>query len=350
MKPTLNIVRKRAAHDSALHHSTLHDSAPAHAAGCPNCRAPAPDTYCSRCGETVAVHSPSAGEFLHEFVGHYVALEGKLWQTLRLLVARPGQLTAEHLSGRRIPYINPLRLYVTLSLLVFALIRLVGIELPQVTLDSKSMGISYAHTVPDPARPGKPITGTLYAQVSESGGGDLGGLHDTLTWLGSIDKSWAAHVQDFMAASPQEKAALLNHGFMANLPYLLIGALPLLALYLKLMYWRSGRRYGEHLVFAFHVTAFAFLLAIVMIVLPGNFGWLLASLEGRRFGLISAWDCVQLLPLAWVLVYLPAAIRRVYGGGRRAAWARSLVLMGVHGLVILALMAGAEIIAILQHA
>jgi hypothetical protein len=345
LKPTLNIVRKRAVHDAALH------DGPAHAAArCPNCGAPAQDTFCSRCGETVIVHSPSASEFLHEFVGHYVALEGKLWQTLRLLITRPGQLTAEHLRGRRIPYINPLRLYLTLSLLLFALIRLVGIELPQVTLDNKSMGISYAHTVPDPAHPGKPITGTLYVQVSESGGGDLGGLRETLTLLRGINKSWTVHVQDFMASSPQEKAELLNHGFMANLPYMLIGALPLLALYLKLMYWRSGRRYGEHLVFALHVTAFGFLLAIVMIVLPGNFGWLLASLEGRRFGLISAWDCVQLLPVAWILVYLPAAIRRVYGGSSRAAWARSLVLMGVHGLVILALMAGAEIVAILKHA
>lgn len=341
MKPTLNIVRK----------SAVHDGTPAHpAAGCPNCGTPAQDTFCSRCGETIIVHSPSASEFLHEFVGHYVALEGKLWQTLRLLVSRPGQLTAEHLRGRRIPYINPLRLYLTLSLLVFALIRLVGIELPQVTLDSKSIGFSYAHTISDPTRPGKPITGTLYVQVSESSGGDLGGLRATLTLLGSVNKNWTTHVRSFMEASPQEKAELLNHGFMANLPYMLIGALPLLALYLKLMYWRSRRHYGEHLVFALHVTAFAFLLAIAMIVVPGNFGWLLASLKEGRFGLISAWDYVQLLLVAWILLYLPAAIQRVYGGGRRAAWARSLVLMGVHGLVILALMAGAEIIAILKHA
>ena len=30
---------------------------------------------------------------MHEFVGHFVALEGKLWKTLRYLLLRPGQLT-----------------------------------------------------------------------------------------------------------------------------------------------------------------------------------------------------------------------------------------------------------------
>ena len=60
---------------------------------------------------------------MHEFIGHYVAVEGKLWRTLKLLIFRPGQLTLEFLRGCRVPYINPLRLYLTMSLVVFALIK-----------------------------------------------------------------------------------------------------------------------------------------------------------------------------------------------------------------------------------
>lgn len=29
------------------------------------------------------MHPPTFGEFVHEFVGHYVALEGALWRTMR---------------------------------------------------------------------------------------------------------------------------------------------------------------------------------------------------------------------------------------------------------------------------
>jgi hypothetical protein len=307
------------------------------------------DKYCSRCGETITAHSPTAGEFLHEFVGHYVALEGKLWGTLRLLMFRPGRLTTDYLRGRRIPYINPLRLYLTLSLVVFALIKLVGVELPQITLDNKSIGISYAHSIPNPDRPGKPLTGTLYVQLTATSEDDRSVMRDGVALLGTVNETWTENGKRFMDAPPEEKAELLNHGFLANLPYMLIGALPLFALYLKLMYWNSGRRYGEHLVFALHATAFAFLLTIVMIILPGNFGWLVISLYEQKFALISPWDCVQFLPLVWTVAYLPAAMRHVYGGGKWAVLGKSLVLITVHLLVIFSLIVGAEITAILKH-
>jgi hypothetical protein len=62
-----------------------------HPHGCPSCHFPAQGNFCSHCGESTHPHPPSAGEFLHEFVGHYVALEGKLWRTLRtLLLPRDG--------------------------------------------------------------------------------------------------------------------------------------------------------------------------------------------------------------------------------------------------------------------
>ena len=73
---------------------------------CRNCGAElaslAPPTdFCPRCGQETAQHRPTLGEFLHEFVGHYVALEGALWRTLGLLLLKPGRLTREYLAGRR---------------------------------------------------------------------------------------------------------------------------------------------------------------------------------------------------------------------------------------------------------
>jgi hypothetical protein len=295
------------------------------------------------------VHAPSAGEFLHEFVGHYVALEGKLWQTLRLLIFKPGELTVEFLRGRRIGFINPLRMYLTLSLVMFALIKMAGIVVPQLTLERDAAAISYAHSIADPARPGKTVTGTFSASVSVSEAGERLAIDRVVAALGSLNGHWTANGTRFMAAPPEEKAQLLNHGFLANLPYMLIGALPLFALYLKLLYLRSGRRYGEHLVFALHASAFAFFMAVVMIVVPGNFVWLALTLYDHKPALASVWDALQLLPVLWLLAYLPIALRRVYGGSMAAAWVRSLLLLAVHGAVILGLIVGAEIIAILGH-
>jgi len=60
----------------------------------------------------------------HEAVHEFLHLDGKIFQTLQLLVTKPGELTLEYLRGRRARYISPVRLYLTLSLLFFAVASL----------------------------------------------------------------------------------------------------------------------------------------------------------------------------------------------------------------------------------
>jgi hypothetical protein len=73
-------------------------------AACRNRGAAAGGRFCSECGQETAMHPPSAWEFVHEFIGHYIALEGALWHTLAALV-RPGKLTNEYFAGRRRRYV-----------------------------------------------------------------------------------------------------------------------------------------------------------------------------------------------------------------------------------------------------
>jgi len=59
---------------------------------CPNCShplaaAPRP-RFCAHCGQATTLHPPTLLEFVHEFVGHHVALEGTLWRTLGTLLLR----------------------------------------------------------------------------------------------------------------------------------------------------------------------------------------------------------------------------------------------------------------------
>ncbi|MEG2964661.1 MAG: DUF3667 domain-containing protein, partial [Janthinobacterium sp.] len=102
------------------------------ASTCHNCNTAAPGNFCSACGQSTVLHVPSAREFLHEFVAHYVALEGKLWRTLALLLFRPGALTNEYITGRRVRYVEPLRVYLTFSILFFAILKFGDFEFLQV--------------------------------------------------------------------------------------------------------------------------------------------------------------------------------------------------------------------------
>src|SRR6478672_7835883 len=98
-------------------------TAPSH---CHNCGAATKGNFCADCGQETTLHVASAREFLHEFIGHYVALEGKLWKSLALLLFRPGRLTLEYIKGRRVRYVQPLRLYLTFSLIFFAVMKYSG--------------------------------------------------------------------------------------------------------------------------------------------------------------------------------------------------------------------------------
>jgi Protein of unknown function (DUF3667) len=99
------------------------------AAHCRNCGAylgDPPGKFCLNCGQDTANHPPTFWEFVHEFVTHYVALEGKLWKTLWLLFFKPAELTREYRAGRKFRYISPLRLYITASFLFFLMVKVAG--------------------------------------------------------------------------------------------------------------------------------------------------------------------------------------------------------------------------------
>lgn len=251
---------------------------------CHNCGAVVGGKFCAACGQETTLHVASAREFLHEFIGHYIALEGKLWKTLALLLFRPGKLTTEYVAGRRARYVQPLRIYLTFSILFFAVLKYGPNEL------MKS----------EPAD--RPVASASQAPTADTA--------RVSTKIGTINPAWEAKVKRIAALPQGEALALLKTTFFAYVPYAMFCLMPVFALYLKLLYLRSRRSYGEHMLFALHTNAFAFLLLGVIQGVPGT--W------------------VNIALLAWLLAYLPLAMQRVYGGGKLLTGVRWLVLMALY--------------------
>ena len=87
---------------------------------CTNCGAENAEVFCSQCGEKQPGHHDLAvSHFAHDAVHELVHLDSKLFTTLKLLVIRPGFLTAEYFAGRKKRYIAPLRLFLTLFAIQF---------------------------------------------------------------------------------------------------------------------------------------------------------------------------------------------------------------------------------------
>lgn len=282
-----------------------------HAAACKNCGTATRGNYCHQCGQPAHVHVPSAREFLHEFLGHYVALEGKLWKSLALLLFKPGFLSREYIEGRRVRYLEPLRLYLSFSIVFFALVKLSGVELfnPDITVERP------AASVPAAARSTVAVPDKDAREKAEA--------YDEFRkmmvgWAGAVDPLLGTKVDRFMDRPVEAQQDAIKRAFFGYAPYAIFALMPLFAGYLKLLYLGSGRRYGEHFLFALHTNAFAFFMLSLTILVPGS------------------WDFVHLVLFVWLAFYLPTAMRRVYGGGRLVTGLRWLVLMTLHLLSIIA--------------
>lgn len=312
--------------------STLPADAGAHAhaheplAVCPNCRFPlrlagvAPQAvrFCPGCGQETTLHPPSVVEFAHEFVGHYVALEGPLWRTLWLLVRHPGQLTADYLAGKRRQYLPPLRLYLSASFILFLVLKLLApVALPALQ----------AASVARPAASAPSRTGDIAPAARQSGTP----LHSDGASTATPDTSRPAARGDVASPALQERAkvtpraaqdALFLHG-LGIAPYVLFLMVPVFAGVVGIAYFNRRRAFGEHLVFAMHGQTFAFLLASVLALATPTHDGGSALIAMPFYGFV--------------------ALRRVYGG----RWWPTLVRLLAILVANTALLCGVTVVCVL---
>jgi uncharacterized protein DUF3667 len=91
-------------------------------AECPNCGRMRDGAFCGSCGQKGGLLNPTFSTFLHDLTHEFVHVDGKIVQSARLLLLRPGFLSREYFAGRRVRYISPIRLYLVFSVLYFAIV------------------------------------------------------------------------------------------------------------------------------------------------------------------------------------------------------------------------------------
>ena len=85
---------------------------------CDNCQAALQGHYCHHCGQSA--HNPlkHVGHAIEEVFESFWHLDGRIFRTLRDLLV-PGRVAVNFLKGQRVGYVQPLRLFVILTLFTF---------------------------------------------------------------------------------------------------------------------------------------------------------------------------------------------------------------------------------------
>jgi hypothetical protein len=258
---------------------------------CLNCGTNVQLEFCPECGQRSIEPDPTLREFLHELAEEFLHWDGKLLKTFRMLVTKPGALTCEYLSGKRVRYISPLRVYLACSLLFFFVSALV----PRVPLGIKENS-DFSFQI-----------GPVGIQEADSASSSAS-LDKRATNGSWVERVWGDHY-----ASAMRNRGELIGDITDAIPKTMFALVPLFAALVMLVFRRSRRRFPQHLAFALHVHAFLFLMLTLMLA--------------RRFtSVLSVHVAIQLVFIGAAVVYLVRATRTVYDVGIGSAIARSALI------------------------
>jgi hypothetical protein len=275
---------------------------------CLNCGAPlsssplGPPRFCAACGQETTVQPPTLREFAQQFGGAYFSTEGAMWRTLKLLLFKPGELTRQYLAGRRKHYVLPLRLYLTISVLVLVGVRLIGAVGGGALVELKPEELAVR---------GKPNISLL----TFNDGTGLG-LREGVFYCNNFPDWLCKRAQRRIDIDPKAVAGEIEQfkdRFIGNVGGAMFLLLPSFALWLKLVYWNRRLRYTEHLVFALHVHSFWFLAMALVFSGPA---WLAGAVS------------------LGIPLYTFLAMKRVYGGRWRPRLLRGALVSMLYGVLL----------------
>jgi len=259
----------------------------AEARNCLNCGEPLLGQHCWRCGqEDVDLHRPLE-QLARDAAGDLLNLDTRLLRTLGPLFVRPGFIIREYLEGRRVRFVPPLKMFLLASLVFFGLATLL------------------------------PSGKAVFYQAPSSGAQAPVRIETS----GNEKSDFDRRVENALLRA-QENPESFQEAALANLARAFFVLLPFFALLLKLFYWRQGRYYLDHLVFALYHHAFAFLALTLLMILERP--WIPDWLEIPLSTLLSL----------WLFVWLAIALRKVYGG---ALWTTFLKFTGLLAVYTVAL-------------
>ncbi|WP_242927901.1 DUF3667 domain-containing protein [Pontibacter vulgaris] len=294
---------------------------------CLNCGTTVADKFCPNCGqENLELHENFLHLLMHS-VGHYFHFESKFFNSIVPLLTKPGYLTKEYFAGKRASHLNPISMYISISIVFFFLFTANSNSNKKDILKEKATeentiskadaeeakaiisnvvsekAGNHTYTLINKARETTDSANNQnkeFASKPATTKADKAGNTFTLIDKTSLPQSLKDKVKNLMEDDTSQQ--LFMNKLTSHLPKMMFILLPLFALILKLVNFRSKKFYVEHLIYSIHVHSFLFLFGSILIIL----GWILPFLD----------DWIMLFGLIVIIWYIYRSMRNTYKGSR----------------------------------
>lgn len=242
-----------------------------HVQTCKNCGYQFVGNFCNRCGEKVYTsHDRSILHFLEDGVHFITHFDGTLFNSVRTIFGKPGQLSVDYCNGIRKRYFRPLSLFMLLVVLYLIFPMFTGLNMP----------VKYH------------FTQELYGQYA---------LQKAEHYFQTHNITKAQFEQKFAAKS--EKTS----------KFLLFIIIPLSAIPLYLFGWKKRRYFFDHLLLATEINCFYLIYAFFLLPI---FISLLALIQQVLHVHFMGWANENILGIiisAGMALFIASAFKRFYG-------------------------------------
>jgi len=326
---------------------------------CLNCGNFVEERYCTHCGQENLEPKETVGHLISHFFEDLTHFDGKFFVTVKDLIIRPGFLTREYVAGRRMTYLNPIRMYIFISAMFFLALFAGSGEKPEPDGADNTHAVNvYRQQLADSLRSAytdslhKAYNDTLAARldtakIKKSGQSLTLAYSSAGTVQIDIVEGKYNNVREYdsiqltLPDSARDKGMMHwisrndvkqkeKHGGRSKLrlevdvrhdiPKIMFLLLPLFALYVSWFYSKKKYYYVNHAIFSVHIHCFAFLLLLFLKILS----WLI---PGDLANLILT--AIAPIPL---FIYLVAALHGMYGQSFWLSLGKGLAITAIYAV------------------
>ncbi len=333
---------------------------------CLNCRHVVPERFCPNCGQE---NIESRKTFHHLFVHFFEDLthyENAFWRTIKNLIFKPAALTKEYLSGKRLSYLAPVRLYIFISFVTFFAFTIVPNpesknEKSLIKINEEGKKAIEQEKNADYNRRVKKVEQMLQMGAINQKEADsikkeiviasnkiakksfMNFGYNSVEEIDSLYKYGKGEDEmsefEYKIArkaqwvnennTGEEIAHKFKESFMHNFPKVLFIYMPIFALFLWLFHNKKRWYYFDHGIFTLHYFSFLLLIVLMLFLINRLFSYVLGD---NADGMMSV---IYLVGFLWMFYYFFPAHHRFYEESRTKSFFKSALLFFINSIFII---------------